>query len=269
MVGNLMEQRIVSILDEHATESFSWERQDPGFPDALLTHATGTQTDAGLEIKAWYVMSTEITGRFKESQNLLADKNINVVIVAWCMSNLVFGTPKILGILSVSGQELAKSRDDHYHKPPEYLIIEPNDTSARKGNLQQSNVNGYKLQEAESNTVLLAKARAAVETHHLPNSIEAQAISAQLMNTLSYRLDTNFAKIDRVDNPDVEAFKREILTSKYLGKTISQWKKVFRDLDSTKDAVREEAERTIEDLYDAMRVVQPRTEVVRESSNVH
>ena len=54
------------------------------------------------------MLSTEITGRFKESQNLLAGKNVNVAIVAWCMSHMIYGKPKILGVLTVSGSELAR-----------------------------------------------------------------------------------------------------------------------------------------------------------------
>ena len=35
----------------------------------------------------------------------------------------------------------------HYHKPPDYLVFEPEDTSERTANLQQTNTNGYKLQQ--------------------------------------------------------------------------------------------------------------------------
>lgn len=264
MVGNLMEQRVVSILDAEADQGFSWHRQDPGFPDAILRHTSGVGTNTGYEIKAWYVLSTEITGRFKESQHLLADKNINVVIVAWCMSHMIFGTPKILGILTVSGSELAASRDDHYHNPPEYLIVEPQDTTARTANLQQSNVSGYKLQESDSNAALvlqLRKERKRKQAVAAPHSQEAQAEALQLMNMLVYRLDTNFAKIDRVANGDVERFKAKILSSRYLGKTIAEWKGIFADLNGNVPVKRDRAELVIHDLYSAMLTEEPQTEV--------
>ena len=41
---------------------------------------------------------------------------------------------------------MAKARDDHYHNPPDYLVLEPEDTKARTRNLQQTNTNGYKFQ---------------------------------------------------------------------------------------------------------------------------
>ena len=39
MIGNLLEQRIIQILDQNADVSghgMHWRRQDPGFPDAIL-----------------------------------------------------------------------------------------------------------------------------------------------------------------------------------------------------------------------------------------
>lgn len=269
MVGNLMEQRIVTLLSESASDGYTWLRQDPGFPDAVLVSKEDHEVLAGYEIKAWYVLSTEITGRFKESVNLLAGKNINVVIVAWCMSNLVFGQPQILGVLVVSGEELALSRDSHYHKPPEYLTIEPNDTSDRTSNLQQSNVNGYRLQESKADPAKLAAARQRTYTEDPPHSSIAQDEAAQLLVDLEYRLDTNFAKIDRVSNERVENFKREIMASSYLDRTITQWKVIFADLNSVVDSKRERAEKIIEHLFEKMAVTHPKTALSQESPYAH
>lgn len=265
MVGNLMEQRIVELLDQTALDGYGWHRQDPGFPDAILRTEDGLTTDTGFEIKAWYVLSTEITGRFKESQNLLAGKNVNVAVVAWCMSHLIYGKPKILGVLTVSGSELAASRDNHYHNPPEYLIVEPQDTSGRTANLQQSNVNGFKLQESDSNPQLVEEYREyfkrAGRQAEDPHTSATQAEALDLMNKLVYRLDTNFAKIDRVGNPDVETFKKKILAEQYLGKSFSQWIKVFADLNGTNEAKRLVAEKTIVNLYADMLKAEPQTEL--------
>lgn len=277
MVGNLMEQRIVSILDKQALAGFSWKRQDPGFPDAILVREGADSTNTGIEIKAWYVLSTEITGRFKESQHLLADKDIDVAVVAWCMSHLIFGKPKILGVLTVPAAELAKSRDDHYHTPPDYLIIEPQDTAARTVNLRQSNVNGFKLQESDCDPEKLARARVdlkkeygrAIEGPYEPHSVEAQSVARRLQNELTYRADTNFAKIDRVGNAAVEKFKSEILKSKYLGKTISDWKRIFAGLNSKSESERRKSEDVISRLYDSMKTTELKTEIAFDSEDVH
>ena len=269
MVGNLMEQRIVTLLDENSSDGYRWERQDPGFPDAVLVRDSDEKVLAGYEIKAWYVLSTEITGRFRESVELLRGKNINVVIVAWCMSHLVFGQPRILGVLTVSGEELASSRDSHYHKPPNYLTIEPNDTSDRTINLQQSNVNGYRLQERKCNPDKLNLARQFKYTNEPPNSPEAQSEAAHLMAELEYRLDTNFAKIDRVQNASVEKFKREILRSRFLDRKIITWKSIFGNLSSPDNLKRLQAEEIIEKLFDQMKQSTPKTAVAEESPNAH
>ena len=38
-----------------------------------------------------------------------------------------------------------------------------------------------------------------------------------------YRLDTNFAKMDRIVHPGIEAFKKRVLATKIHGLTIAQW----------------------------------------------
>ena len=45
-----------------------WQRQDPGFPDMIFVGPTVTPSP-GFEIKAWFPLATEITARFKDSQN--------------------------------------------------------------------------------------------------------------------------------------------------------------------------------------------------------
>lgn len=71
-VGNLLEIEAVETLTKVKTfkASAMWVRQDPGFPDVL--YKTGAPVEAGFEVKAWYPFATEITGRFKDSQNRFA-----------------------------------------------------------------------------------------------------------------------------------------------------------------------------------------------------
>lgn len=232
MIGNLLEARVISVLDEHAEHGFRWQRQDPGFPDAILTDENGQSTGAGFEVKAWFVHSTELTGRFRESVNLLAPKQVRVVVVAWSMSKIVYGVPQVLGVLVANGTELARSRDQHYWSPPNYLTVEPNDTSARTANLQQSNVNGYRLQDVSLEQLREARdvTRTSVGLHAEPHTGAAQMLAVKLMNAYPYRLDTNFAKLDRIDSADIEAFKARILKVNHEGKTVASWTKLLGDL---------------------------------------
>ncbi len=150
-VGNIMEDRIVRELSQASKSAeLVWRRQDPYFPDAALYNTSSEYQDAGFEIKAWYTLSTELTGRFRESVNLLRDKSVQLVVAAWMLENVTHGRPQIIGVLSVDAESVARRRDAHYSKPPRYLVIEPEDTSDRTANLQQSNVNGFRLQGQSS-----------------------------------------------------------------------------------------------------------------------
>lgn len=268
IIGNFMELRIAELLNENAVTGFRWERQDPGFPDVvLIDNATG-EIQGGYEVKAWYVMATEMTGRFRESVNLLRGKNINVVVVAWCMSNVIYGQPHILGTLVVSGEEVAESRDRHYHKPPAYLIEEPQNTTARTANLQQSNVNGYKVQLEDSDPLEWDKAQKTTYTTVDPHSSQSQAEVKALKNKLVYRLDTNFAKLSRIENADIKKFMRLVMGSTHLGKNFAQWRLIMKDLESSNRKKQEEAKRVVGALYPELDK-EVATEVSVESDEVH
>jgi len=253
IIGNLLERQISELLTEDAGHGMRWVRQDPDFPDALLLDAGGGSTDSGYEVKAWYVLSAELTGRFRESVNLLEGRNIRIAIIAWHLSHIVYGTPKVVGVLTVDALSVARRRDEHYHRPPDYLCVEPQDTTARTRNLQQTNVAGYKWQgapeallEAEEFVMGHAAGRAA------PHTPEGQALSAELMAQFAYRLDTNFAKVDRVDHPEIERFKAEMLRTDVRGRSLSRWIRLLRDLNTPETAAYDAAAAEIQAIYDEL-----------------
>lgn len=228
LLGNLIEFNIVEFLNDqpHFQGLGNWKRQDPGFPDAIFEGKVTPQP--GFEIKAWFPLATEITARFKDSQNHFVGDNTYVAMIAWLPRHLIFGQPYILDICVVSGQSVAKARDDHYHNPPDYLVLEPEDTKARTRNLQQTNTNGYKFQgtaaqfkEAQQIVASWKNGR-----NYLPTP-EYQALLRELIARFPYRLDTNFAKIDRIVHPEVEAFKAKMLATELHGHTIARWAKIF------------------------------------------
>ena len=139
-------------------------------------------------------------------------------------------------VLAVPGIEVAASRDSHYHNPPDYLIVEPGDTTARTRNLQQTNVNDYKLQDQSR----LLEAQQIVQRHPgrlaEPSSSQAQSLVQDLMASFPYRLDTNFAKIDRVDNPDIENFKARVLAMTIRDRSLATWTRILRDLNGDRGA---------------------------------
>ena len=229
LVGNLIEFNTVEYLN--GQEGFRglgvWHRQDPGFPDAVfLGDVTPTP---GFEIKAWFPLATEITARFKDSQNHFQHDQTYICMLAWLPEYLIFGKPKIIDVCVVSGQSVAKSRDDHYHNPPDYLVLEPEDTAARTPNLRQTNTNGHKWQGSEEDH---ARATRMVQSwgsngQAYQPTPEYQLKLRELIQGFNYRLDTNFAKMDRIAHADVEDFKRRVLGSTHHGMTIQQWSRLL------------------------------------------
>lgn len=240
LLGNMIEFSTVDLLNQHDWEgSDKWIRQDPGFPDALFKSAS-ILPNPGIEIKAWFPFATEITARFKDSVTMFANNNIDVALIAWLPEHVIWGQPKIIDVLVVSGKSVAEARDRHYHKPPYYLVFEPQDTTARTANLQQTNTNGYKLQSDKCN---VDDAVAVVEGwgengKTYDPSPEYQQKLRTLYGDFVYRLDTNYAKVDRIEHAEIEAFKTHVLNTQFNGKTIRKWRSI---LASKKDQVLEAA----------------------------
>lgn len=230
LLGNMIEFTTVDLLNSYDWNGAGkWERQDPGFPDATFTSSM-IIPNPGVEIKAWFPFATEITARFKESQNIFKDNPyINVALIAWLPEHVIWGKPKIIKVLVVTGESVAKSRDTHYHKPPSYIVLEPEDTSERTGNLQQTNTNGYKFQEDKSDIQAAMRiVRAWGKEKLFYNPEEAyQTLIKTLQSQFIYRLDTNYAKIDRIEHPGIEKFKEEVLNSSYHGKTVREWSRLL------------------------------------------
>jgi hypothetical protein len=229
LVGNLIEFNTCEYLNAQAgfTGFGTWRRQDPGFPDTIF--AGTVLPTPGLEIKAWFPLATEITARFKDSQNHFADDRTHVTLLAWLPEFLIFGKPKIIDLVVVSGASVAQARDDHYHKPPSYLVLEPGDTTTRTSNLQQTNTNGYKFQGTPAE---LEEARAIVESWGASGGTYSPAVTYQnrlreLMGQFPYRLETNFAKIDRIMHSEIEAFKKRVYSTEFHGRTIGAWNRLL------------------------------------------
>lgn len=233
LVGNLIEFRSADFLN--ANDWFAplgkWIRQDPGFPDVLFQGSVSPSP--GIEIKAWFPFATEITGRFKDSERRFENGEIDLAILAWLPEFVFWGKPKIIGVCIVSGKSVAKARDNHYHQPPRYLVIEPEDTADRTSNLQQTNTNGYVIQE--SNRSKLDDAQKIVSSwgargeKYSPSAAYQKKI-AKLMATFKYRLDTNYAKIDRIEHQGIESFKTKTLNTIICGKTIKTWGRLIQNL---------------------------------------
>lgn len=231
LVGNMIEFNTCEFLNDQPEfqNLGKWKRQDPGFPDVILDgHVTPAP---GFEVKAWFPLATEITARFKDSQNHFLDDRTYVAMIAWLPEFLIFGRPVIIGVFVASGASVAKARDNHYHNPPDYLVLEPEDTKKRTRNLRQTNTNGYKWQSSDDPKVEAVKKKEVAElikswganARKYSAAADYQAKLRKLRGMANYRLDTNFAKIDRVGHSGIEAFAKTVYDKKFHGRRIGEW----------------------------------------------
>lgn len=229
LLGNLIEFNIVEFLNKQDdfAESGTWKRQDPGFPDVIFVG--NVQPTPGLEIKAWFPLVTEITARFKDSQNHFQLDQTHVAMLAWLPEKIIYGKPRILDVCVVSGLSVARARDTHYHNPPDYLVLEPEDTTQRTANLQQTNTSGYKFQGSAGELVEAQKMVGSwgTEAKIYQPTREYQHLLRALLIRYKYRLDTNFAKMDRIVHPGIEAFKKRVYNAQVSGMTVGQWNKLL------------------------------------------
>ena len=220
-----------------------WKRQDPGFPDTIFVAPTISPTP-GFEIKAWFPLATEITARFKDSQRQFKHNQTSVCMLAWLPDQLIFGKPKIIDVCIVSGRSVAAARDNHYHNPPDYLVLEPEDTAARTRNLQQTNTNGFKFQGTPAQ---FEKASRIVESWG-PNgkryrpTAKYQKVIRQLRASFHYRGDTNYAKMDRIVHTGVEEFKRKVCNTKVNGMSVEAWTKLLASIKPRKTTKKQSKE---------------------------
>lgn len=228
LVGNMIEYNVCLELNKLDWKGLgSWFRQDPGFPDTIFRGSV--LPNPGIEVKTWFPLATEITARFKDSVNFFTEEPTNVALVAWLPEHIIYGKPKIIDVWVGSAKSLAEARDKHYHNPPDYLVFEPEDTTGRTSNLQQTNTNGYKFQgtaEQFINAEKYVKKWGKNGKTFVP-TLEYQLRTKELLKKFPYRLDTNFAKIDRIEHIGLETFKAQVLQTKMFGHQINAWAKLI------------------------------------------
>lgn len=117
----------------------------------------------------------------------------------------------------------------HYHQPPGYIILEPHEASSRTANLQQTNTNGFIFQGSPDEFSL-------AQTYVLENGLDQGYQTDETTNKLfansgsyKYRLDTNFAKIDRIKNSEIDQFKIKVMNTPFQGRTIKEWQNFIAD----------------------------------------
>jgi hypothetical protein len=62
---------------------------------------------------------------------------------------------------------------------------------------------------------------------------EYQSQLRVLTSRFPYRLDTNYAKIDRIEHAGIEAFKREMGQKQFFGAPVNEWARVLTSSDDS------------------------------------
>jgi len=228
MLGNIIEYRVVAELNSNGGKvKGKWVRQDPGFPDTIFV--SDVTPTPGIEVKTWFPLATEITARFKDSITHFSQDQTNVAMLAWLPDHMIYGKPRIIDVWVDSAKSVAEARDQHYHNPPDYLVFEPEDCSSRTRNLIQTNTNGYKFQgtaeqfkEAERIVASWGKDGKVFDC-----SSDYQTKIKQLLGRFPYRLDTNFAKMDRIEHTTLERFKSKVLSTHVNGYSVEEWARIL------------------------------------------
>ena len=115
--------------------------------------------------------------------------------------------------------------------------MEPEDTTARTRNLQQTNTNGYKWQGTSDQFRDAPGSRSKLGQGCPPpinRHPEYQAKLRELIARYRYRLDTNFAKINRINHAEITAFKHKVLNAEHHGRTIREWARLLGRGNETK-----------------------------------
>jgi hypothetical protein len=127
----------------------------------------------------------------------------------------------------------------------------------RTANLQQTNTSGYKFQGSSQE---LLEAQIIVNSWGSEGKIynptrEYQLLLRELLICYKYRLDTNFAKMDRIAHQGIEQFKQRVYNIEVSGMKVGQWNRLLssRNEDNIRKYLQdylEITEETIDELLD-------------------
>jgi len=234
VLSNLLEVHVVDQLNEYnrinnVWPGYRWISQDPYFPDCILVplegHDPSTDTHGvmGIEVKIWYPMATELTGRLNESQATVGLGNSVLLIGAWIPNFIIWGQIETLAVGIFDILDVIRTRDNRWFYPPAALITEPRDTSERTSNLQQTNVSFWEIQsgrELASNIVELWP------TMEYSTEEEMQDRIHDLLNhpNIDYRPENqNRNKIQRIGHSGIREWQLEISQIEICARQLREW----------------------------------------------
>ncbi len=199
MLGLIIEAEVVRSLNnsrnawdpDNLYGEYGFVRQPQTFPDVLFTN--GDSIIFGIELKSWYVLSKEgePSFRFRVNKNACTNKDL-VMLVPWCLSNVLSGAPIIFKPLVDMAQYFCDYRNFWWQ------------------NIRKTNDD---------------------RTIDMPDGIKPYPNARDnISDKPASDKGNNFGRIARIGLLD--KFKSEMDNMDLLGISVSEWRRFFREHDS-------------------------------------
>jgi len=201
LVSGIVEDRIPALLN--SVRGHTWDQDDElhafefrrfpiGFPDILLVErANPDHVLFQMEAKSWYILASgPLTARFETSPAVMAEGTI-LAIVAWLLDGVVSGSPKLLRIHSDDAHRLATVRDAAWEAIEplgSHRVVHPGNAPGTPRNLVQTVARG------------------------------------EMYRNERWTKDSdNYGKLERLYDPQIQAFRDTVWSLTAAGKTLKEW----------------------------------------------
>lgn len=207
-LSNLVEISVSHWLNKNILDKdMEWKRVEGSFPDVQL-YRKGVKTKYGLEVKVVCSGAQEASARFRHSREMLDEGSVLVCLFAWRVSD--DGEVNFFTSWFMDAAILADIRDQYVTLPKG--IYQWPDNSGQKMNTQQSDVRYLTLQNqrkylvAASQMVMKWKEDNPCKTK--PH--EQKEIMILLGEKFGYKNDTNFGKLQRINDETLKKFLKQV-----------------------------------------------------------
>jgi hypothetical protein len=207
-IEELIGTQLNGLLRHHWTDnsSFVFIRNAVQFPDLYLIHREEKRILLSVEIKSWFVFSSDdITARFEAAPNIIKEGSL-LVLFPWHMTDLVFGTPILLEPYIGDAKALAERRDNIW---------------------MAGGLNGFKKGIASPNRKIEVPVVDAMKPTAL-NQTKTKSVAYQRKGEVFEKESENFGKIWRIYDEHINnVFYSKTLENDLLDKKITKWRKLL------------------------------------------
>jgi hypothetical protein len=207
LVSGVVEERVPALLNSMRATTwdedgiyadYEFRKFDIGFPDILLVKRSDPRVVLfEIEAKSWYILSRDpLTARFLTSASVIGEGTL-VVLVAWMLGGVVSGSPVLLRMHVDDAIRLAAVRDTSWtamNPAGSHRVVEPENAPDATRNLLKTQVRG-----------------------ELKTAVGTWAKDSD-----------NFGKLNRLYDPQIQAFRESVLSLSAAGKSLRAWREFIK-----------------------------------------